>query len=151
MRRRLGNMETALQLTRRFAPMSVAGILRLRSAPEAASIRDALDVLQRRHPLLRARIITEQRKPTFEISNQVPAIPLEVRPRTSDGQWRDLTVEVLNRNVDSELGPPLSCTYLRDSTGDIGDLIFTYDHTIMDATSAVRLYDQLLQLCSSTY
>ena len=78
MRRPLGNMEAALHLTGRFAPMSVAGVVRLRGAPEVEKVRDALDSLQRIHPLLRARILIEKRRPWFDVSPEVPSIPLEV-------------------------------------------------------------------------
>lgn len=150
MRRRLGNMEAALDITRRFAPMSVAGVVRLQGAPDVDSLRRALDIVQERHPLLRSRITTRRQRPTFEESKSVPPIPLEVHARRDEAHWRDIAERVLNTNVDIENGPLLACTYLQNQGDTQADLVFAFDHTVMDAVSAGRIIDQLLGLCSGT-
>jgi hypothetical protein len=147
MQRPLGNMEAALQVTGTFAPMSVAGIVQLRNPPNHERIRDALDVVQRRHPLLRARVVTRNRRLFFDVSSDVPPIPLEVLPRRHDTQWQDVATEVINENLDVETGPLVSCTYLIDEDAAGADLVFAYDHSVMDATSAGHVYAQILGLC----
>ena len=140
-------MEAALQVTGAFAPMSVAGIVRLRNAPDSERVRGALDAVQRRHPLLRARIISRRRKLSFDVSSQMPSISLEVLPRRNDTHWQDVASQVINTNLDVETGPLVSCIYLVDQDAAEADLVFAYDHSIMDATSAGHLYDQILTLC----
>ena len=143
-------MEAALQTTARFAPMSVAGVVRMRNAPDGEAIRSALNVLQDRHPLLRARIVTSRRNLMFDASPEVPRIPLDVRSRTSDDHWQKVATHIVNTGIDTEVGPLVSCVYLHDTDAKEGDLIFSYDHAVMDATSAGHMYGQILGLCSGT-
>jgi hypothetical protein len=149
MRRPLGNMESALNLTRQFAPMTVAGVLRLRGAPRDFEVRAALDVLQARHPLLRSRIVNSRRRPSFEVSADVGPIQLDVRERRDETHWQDVVTEVINANLAVDVGPLVACTYIRDPAGDSAELVFAYDHAVMDATSATNLYRELLALCST--
>ena len=127
--------------------MSVAGVVRLRNAPDAERVRAALDVVQSRHPLLSVRIVNERRQPFFDVSSDVPAIPLEVLPRRDGAHWQDVAAQVINRNLDVEVGPLVACTYLLDSDAAEADLVFAYDHAVMDATSAWRMYTQILGMC----
>jgi hypothetical protein len=150
MGRPLGNMEAALQVTRSFAPMSVAGVVRMVGAPEVQIVRDALDIIQRQHPLLQARINNPTHRPWFEVTPEVPPISLEVLPMRSADHWLDVATDVINRNLDVGIGPLLACTYLHDPHNGLGDLVFAYDHSIMDAVSAGQIYEQLLGLCGGT-
>lgn len=142
-------MEQALYLTSSFAPMTVAAVTTLRRPPDIDMLRHALDVLQRRHPLLRSRIVAD-RPPSFEVTDNVPAIAVRDIERTSARQWCDVVDDVLNRNVDTGTGPALEVSWLHDARNDEADLVFAFHHAIMDGASAARLYDQLFGLCSGS-
>ena len=131
-----------------FAPFSVAGVLSVRGAPDPERVRVALDELQRRHTLLRARIVRQRRGRWFEVTPEVPAIPLKVVGRRDQRHWRDVANDVLGRSLDVETGPLLRCTYLYDERASEADFVFAYDHSTMDATSAWQLYGEFLDLCT---
>jgi hypothetical protein len=145
MQRPMGNMETALQLVRRIGPMSVVGVLRLHNPPPVDRIRTSLDTLQSRHPLLRTRIVGPRDRLSFQVSEEVPPIPLDVIRDSDEGQWRQVVETVLNHQSDVERGPLLSVTFLGNEAAARGDLIFAYDHSIMDSFSASTLFDQFLR------
>jgi NRPS condensation-like uncharacterized protein len=148
MKRELGKMETALVITDDFAPLTVAAVLRLSGAPEPERLRAALDELQRRHPLLQARLVRQRRSVSFDGPTGVPEISMTVRSRTSTDQWQEMASAALNRRVDTASGPMLECTYLHDADTGKGDILFAYHHAIMDGTSASALFDELLAMCS---
>ncbi len=126
--------------------MSVAGVLCLRGMIDADRVRFALDALQARHEILRARIVSDRGRLWFDVSSDVPPIPLDVLQRRDESHWQDVAGQVINRNIDVETGPLVTCTYLTDTQREESDLVFGYDHSMMDAVSALRLYHQFMQL-----
>jgi len=145
--RHLGNIETAWVLAGRFAPLTVAGVLRLGGAPPLERVRASLDALQQHHRLLQARITRRRGRYSFEVTADVPPIPLDVVERRDADHWREVATAVLNQRLDLETGPLLRCVYLHDDAGTDGDIVFAYDHSVLDATSAAHVYEQFLTWC----
>ncbi len=144
--RALVGLEHAMRLTDEVTPFNVVSVLRLEGALSPASLRAALDELQRRHPFLRARIVPAGRTFLFHFDGTTP-IPLEVgeRPAGTDG-WVAAAEEELHRPFDHTVGPPARCRYLAGPSG--GDLIVTCPHVIIDATAGPRLFAELLALAA---
>jgi len=143
--RTLAGFEQAMRITDDDTPFSVVAVLRLDGNLPAPTLRTALDVLQRRHPLLRARILAEGKGYAFHFDAAGP-IPLVSGERSQMDSWIAVAEEELHRRFDLTAGPLMRCRYLVDPHG--GDLIFTIHHTIIDAVSAVHLFGELLALCA---
>lgn len=143
--RELAGLERAMRITEFEIPFNVVAVLRLEGNLAASQVRSALDQLQRRHPLLRARVVSAGSKYAFHFDVTNP-IPLDVRERATPDAWIAATEETLNTRFDLASGPLVRCHYLA-GTG-CGDLLVTFHHMIVDAASAIRLFADLLTLCA---
>ena len=145
MLRKLGILERAMLVSNRHAPFNIVSVLRMESAPPPEKVKAALGVLQKRHPLLRAKIVEGQKQPYFE---SLPSIEFtfKILERTGDEAWREAAEIEMAAGHDSIVGPLFRAVYLyRDGRGD---LILSVHHAIMDAASGVNLLDELLRLCA---
>ncbi|MEI6668044.1 MAG: condensation domain-containing protein [Acidobacteriota bacterium] len=143
--RQLWGLEYAMCLTDEVEPFSVVSVLRLDGALPAATLRAALDDVQRRHPLLRATIVKEGGGYAYHFDAAGP-IPLDVCERTGPDHWIAATQDELHARFDYVAGPLMRCRYLLDPRG--GDLIISMPHNIVDAVSATSLFRELLALCA---
>jgi hypothetical protein len=144
-RRQLAGLEHAMRITDDVVPFNVVIVLRLDGELAPSALRSALDALQRRHPLLRATLLTAKKKPFFQFDTAGP-IPLEVCERPTPESWIAVAEEELGRRINLVAGPLVRCRYLLGRS--CGDLVITFQHVIIDATSVVRLIGDLLSLCA---
>ncbi len=143
--RALAGLEHAMRLTDEVTPFNVVCALQLHGDVPVANLRAALDTLQRRHPLLRARITPKGKGFLFDFDVTAP-IPLEVTESPLAGGWIASAQDELHRPLGVSTGPLMRCRYLAGPSG--GDLIVTIHHTIVDAASAPHLFGELLSLCA---
>lgn len=151
MRRQLGAFETAGIITSENEVFNVVVVLRITHGPPPETLRRALDILQKRHPLAGVHIQKEKSR-YFFVSDGTPSIPLVTTPRTHPEHWRRVTEDELNTGIDLFTGPLLRCTYLTaDGDGSerhgAADIIFTFQHSIMDGDSGIHFLHQMLDLC----
>jgi hypothetical protein len=142
--RKLAGLEIAMRLTDDVTAFNVVAVLQLAGELPTAALRAALDELQRRHPLLRTRIVPDGKSYVFHFDVAGP-IPLEVSDRPAPDSWIAAAQDALHHRFDLPVGPLMRCRYLRGAAG--GDLIVTVHHTIIDAASATHLFGELLALC----
>jgi len=145
MLRKLGTLEKAMLISNKHAPFNIVSVLNIEKAPPPNEMKVALTVLQKRHPLLRARIVEEGNHPFFE---SLPGTDFSFKTfeRTNAELWRKVAEEEMAAGQDSAAGPLFRAVYLyRDG---FGDLILNVHHAIMDAVSGVNLLDELLHLCA---
>jgi hypothetical protein len=146
-KRELGAFERALTLTDDYSPFNVVATVRLAGSPSPDALRQALDILQKRHPLLMVRIVRDRRQRFFE-SEGTPAIPLQLVQRTDDEHWLRLAEEELNNRVDTAVGPLLRCSYLSSRADQANsEIMLTFPHVAVDGPSGVNLCHELLSLC----
>lgn len=143
--RELGTFETALTLTGRRAPLVVVVVLELDGGPPPKRLRAALDVLQRRHPMLAVRIAEESGRFRFE-ADGVPPIPLASLDRSGGAPWTRVAEGELGRPLDEAAGPLARCTYLHAGEGS-SELVLAFHHAIIDGASAQALAGEILGLC----
>jgi hypothetical protein len=142
--RTLAGLEHAMRLTDDVTPFNVVAVLRLAGEMPIPRLRAALDELQRRHRLLRTRIVPDGKSYVFHFDVAGP-IPLDVAERAAADSWIAAAQDALHVPFDLTAGPLARCQYLSDRAG--GDLIVTVHHTIIDAASATHLFSELLALC----
>jgi hypothetical protein len=147
MKRALGKFETAANITDVNFPFNIVGILRLEGMPSPDTVRQALDILQERHPFLKVRITQEDGR-YFFASGDIPTIPLKVLDREGDGHWVRVAEHELNHRVDSVRGPLLRFTCLVDE-GERGEIVMAVHHSIVDGTSSENLFHELLSVCNA--
>ncbi len=148
MERKLGGMEIAPAISNQYASFNLVSMVRMKNAPQVQVIRKALDILQTRHPALRVRIELRGCEYYFR-SDSVPEIGLSTVAREADKTWEKVVDRYLNEPFDWQSGPLLGCAYvLNDDRNQVSELVLAAHHVIIDATSALALMDELLNLCA---
>ena len=123
-------------------------ILRIAGGPGEKTLRLLLDYLQRRHPLLSAHIFEKKGWYYFQTEG-TPQIPLKTVKRRDENHWRQIAEEELDTNFDIFTGPLFRLTYLTDPGGKKeSELIFTFQHAVIDAASIGGILNEALSLCA---
>ncbi len=144
MLRALGSFERALLIQDRYGPFHIVAVVQLDGAPAPDSVRAALELLQKRHALLAARIRQTEGGYYFEaISN--PALPFSVLERQSDEAWHGVAESELSRRIDNDQGPLFRCNYLFEAVGARAEIVLALAHPILDAPGCLLLVDELLR------
>jgi len=145
MERPLGIFETAETLTDAAAPFNVVGVIELDTGIGSGGLSSALERAQRRHPLLRARIVDPGDGWRYDLDG-APPIPLEIIERRDASHWWEIAEAELNRVFDIETGPLMRCILLVGNQGTTAsELIVSFLHTIIDGTSAINLVREILE------
>jgi hypothetical protein len=143
--RQLAGLEKAARITDEVGPFNVVSVLRLAGNLPASTLRQALDELQRRHPLLRARISNDKKGYAFHFDAAGPIL-LETGERPAGDGWIAAAQEELHRPLSLTTGPLARCRHLVDQSGC--EVILTIHHSIVDATCGSHLFRELLALCA---
>ena len=120
----------------------MVAVVRLAPAPDPDVLREALGIVQRRHPLLAARIHKRRRRYTFVSDDGVPSIPLAVVTGAGPDDWLGAAETGLMSGLPADRGPLVAATLLCGD--DAGDLVITIDHVVADATSLASMVDEML-------
>ena len=148
MKRELGTFERALVIADGHAPFHIVSVLQIESAPTPHILKQSLQILQNRHPFLRARLLHE--KGTYYFAKLVePALPFYFLPRWNSDHWIYIAEVELAKRIDTLTGPLFRCTYLYDAAGERGDLILSFYHSIVDTSSVSQFLHELLVVCAS--
>ncbi|MCP4218311.1 MAG: hypothetical protein GY765_26985 [bacterium] len=149
MKRQIGLLEKAQLITNTYAPFNAVITLHLSNGPTEETLKKVLHHLRCRHPLLSAYLQQENELHFLE-TNGTPAIPLIVRERSDNLLWKEIAEEELNTKIDVYTGPLLRITYLRGQGREaVSDMVFTFQHIIIDAASGASFLNQLLVLCNA--
>jgi hypothetical protein len=145
--RALGSFETAQALTDAHTPFNVVAVLKLRNGPGETTIRQALDTLQRRHPLLRAAFVSSDDGLRF-VPCERP-ITLECLDRDDDSTWVAASETELGRRFDTQVGPLVRCQLIGNREGRTSsEVILTFHHSIIDGASGTNAVVELLDACA---
>ena len=140
MLRKLGIFERALVISDEHAPFNVVSVLQLEHPPAPKIMGQALSILYKRHPLMRASIKAGkfERPAASVISFQAVEQPVEFN-------WLDIVEQEMNTRLDttSRLFRGIYLFNAKNAT-----LILTFHHAIMDAASGMNLLNELLQFCA---
>src|SRR5688572_21277915 len=122
--RKLGIFERALWRSDQHAPFNVVSLLRLEHTPVPQMIQHALDLLQKRHPLLQACIKAGKYVRLFD-----PPLPFEITEQLGDIDWLNIVEQEMNTRLNPESGL-FRGRYIYSSHN--ADLFLTFHHSIMD-------------------
>jgi NRPS condensation-like uncharacterized protein len=149
-KRLLAGIEHSLTLSNEFSPFNVVCVLKIEGPLGAERLRAAFEALQKKHRLLRARIVSEKGRYYFAWDNVGP-VPVTCIERNSADDWVGAAQDELDRRMDISAGPLLRCLFLQDTSepGSASEIILTLNHTILDASSAVPLLREFLRACSN--
>ena len=146
--RLLDTHERAVEiLNRRANSYHVVTISRIRGLLSVEVLRQALDLIQKRHPLLNSRIVGELNNLRFEAG--AIQIPLKVVNKLDSCQWEEVVLEELNEKIASDKVLMRAVLVTIESQRDINYLITTFHHTIIDGLSSVRLHSEILTYCQN--
>jgi phthiocerol/phthiodiolone dimycocerosyl transferase-like enzyme len=148
LKRELGSLERAFLIADQHAPFHVVSVLRLENAPAPHILKQSLLILQNRHPFLRSRLLPE--KGNYYFAKLVePALPFYFFPRWNASHWLYIAEIELGKRIDVLTGPLFRCTYLYSEADERGEIIFSFFHSIVDASSVSQLLHELLAVCAA--
>ena len=146
MLRALGSFERALLIQDRYGPFHIVVVAQVEGAPSPDVLRAALELVQKRHPLLAARIRQTKGRYHFDAISD-PPLPMSVLQRQGDEAWHAIAESELSRRIDNDQGPLFRCTYLFGAEGARAEVILALAHQIIDAPGCMLLLDDLLRFC----
>jgi len=145
MLRELGTYERAVLVSNRPSPFHITIVARLKNPPDPETIRNAIQSLQNKHPLLSARIDQHNNRYVF-IDTGDHHFPFQVLQRSSETHW----VEIAQLEMAKEFRLPeeslFRVVYLYDSPE--AELIISVHHAIADAVSTSKLIEELLSIAA---
>lgn len=139
--RPLGALEYVVAIADRAAPINFVMVADLRGPVAEAGLRAALDVVQRRHPLLGMALAPHGRRLRF--APGAGPIPLAVVEAPKDAV-PGLCADEATRRLPEEAGPLLRATWVR-GVGERSTLLLTFHHSIGDGTAGALLVRDLMQ------
>lgn len=146
--RRLGNIESSWSMFYDIAPINAVTVLKVRGGLTAALLRQALDYLQYRHPVLRVRIVKLKQGDYTMQSDNVPPIPLLEQTVPDKEAYRLIVGEEYDTPFDYTIGPLFRVRLVHISAEPEACYIVTnYMHTIGDGESVMNLTCEMMQLC----
>lgn len=132
-----------------FSTLNVISRVRVYGELGYETLRHALDKLQEKHPLLRARVEHDKGLKPRWMPIQRP-IPLRKVYCEYEDQWiHEINERELLERIDPETGPLIRAVVISNSNG-IHDLLVTVAHTIADGTTVLSLAEQWLTLAGSS-
>ena len=111
-------------------------------------IRQALELVQQRHPCLNYQIVGSLDQLKLETS-RVTKIPLRVVRGFRSDQWQNVVSEETNKKIDSSQALLRAVLFYPENETDISYLITTVHHGIADAMANIRLHQDILTYCQS--
>lgn len=126
-------------------PFNGVFALKIRGELKAERLTGALERIQAKHALLRARVEKDEKGvPWFVVYEETPVIPLRMIERHGDGDWIAESRKELATAFETGRGPLLRVVWLRDM--EVSDLILAFHHCLCDGGSALALMREILLL-----
>ncbi|MBD2387717.1 phthiocerol/phthiodiolone dimycocerosyl transferase family protein [Cylindrospermum sp. FACHB-282] len=143
--RKLAPIEQTMEILNQHAgSFNVVTISRIKGDLNEEIVRQALDLIQGRHPHLNSHIVGDSDNLRFDFGAKT--IPLRVVQKQSSGQWQEVVLEELNQPIDSDkcLARAVLITF---ADGQPNYLLTILHHAISDGLSTVQLHSEILTYC----
>jgi NRPS condensation-like uncharacterized protein len=141
--RKLGSFETAQAFTNELFAFNAVVVVGVSGGLKKESLNAGLLVLQKRHPLLQARIVKQKGSYYFDEGDR-REIPVDVITIEENKSWQEVVEKELDLPFRQADEPLMRVTFLRSSESDTDYLILTFHHAIVDAPSAGAIVKELL-------
>ncbi|MBV9385456.1 MAG: hypothetical protein JOZ78_03405 [Chroococcidiopsidaceae cyanobacterium CP_BM_ER_R8_30] len=144
--RKLAASEQALEIANRRAhSLQVVTIGRVIGPLTAEVLKPALDLLQKRHPRLKSRIVGDLSNLRF--ADGAIKIPLRVVKKADSSRWQEVVLEELNQKIESQQGLVRAVLVHFERENNVSYLLVTLHHAISDGLSSIQLYSEILTYC----
>ncbi|MBK1988708.1 alcohol acetyltransferase [Sphaerospermopsis aphanizomenoides BCCUSP55] len=125
--------------------LNVVTISRIIGLLDEVILRQALDIVQCRHPLLNCRIIKSFNSLRFETA--AIKIPLRSFNHLDYQNWTEVVVAEMNQKMESHKGLARCVLVKSQNENNVVYLITTLHHAISDGLSTVQLHSEILTYC----
>ncbi|MBO1351958.1 MAG: hypothetical protein EBE86_033395 [Hormoscilla sp. GUM202] len=144
--RKLCSAEQMMEiLNRRASTFNVVTHGRILGPMTEEIVRQALDLVQERHPRLNSRIVGDDDNLRFETGAK--KIPLRVVEQQHSEQWQEILTEELNTKIESYEVLLRAVLVKEQNENSASHLIITIHHAITDGLSSIQLYSEILTYC----
>lgn len=144
--RELAAHEQAMEILNNIAAsFHIVTISRIKGIVGEELLRQALDIIQSRHPLLNSRIVAK--KNSFYFESGADKISLSVAKKQQIEDWEEVVVKELNQKINSDKNLLRVTLVNFEEEENIFYLITTIHHAIADASSCIQLHSEILTNC----
>jgi len=143
--RKLAPNEQSMEILNRCAgSYHIVTISRVKGGLKEEIVRQALELIQTRHPRLNSCIVGTLDNLRFEFGAR--KIPLRVVSKPSSEEWQEVVLEELNQPISSDkcLIRAVLITFPDEK---LNYLLTTLHHAISDGLSTVQLHSEILTYC----
>ncbi|MBS9393117.1 MAG: alcohol acetyltransferase [Dolichospermum sp. LBC05a] len=145
--RKLGQLEETMEiLNQRAKTWNVVTISRIRGNIQETVLRQALDIIQYRHPALNSHIINSRNSYYYQ-SKGTGKLPLQVVNIRESQEWEAIVNAEMNQVIDSSKYLLRVVLVKILNQQNINYLITTTHHAITDGLSSVQLHSEILTYC----
>ena len=145
--RKLGLVENLFEILHDLGGMIDVNFARIEGSLTPDILRQALNLVQKRHPMLQVHLIELADGLYFE-SEGTQEIPLRVIDKQYENQGIEIAEDELHKKFSGGLAPLCRVTFLHSSTSNsVSEIIATFHHAITDGMSCMRFFDDLLSYC----
>ncbi|MBD2293392.1 alcohol acetyltransferase [Anabaena sphaerica FACHB-251] len=142
--RQLSSLEAAMEiLNSRAKTWNLVTISRINGNLQEAVLRQALDIIQYRHPRLNSRIIHFRNRFHF-LTAGTKKIRLQIVHNLDEEQWQEVVNQEMNQAIDSSKCLMRVVLVPIKSQPKISYLITTLHHAISDGLSSIQLHSEIL-------
>ncbi len=144
--RELSPLEQVIEIVnRRASAYNIVTTCRINGLFDEETIRQALELLQLRHPRLNSRIVDKLDSLRFETGDI--EIPLRVVKKLHSQQSQEVVWEELNQKIESDKSLMRVVLVHFKNDSKVNYLITTIHHAIADGLSCIQLHSELLEYC----
>ncbi|RUR86967.1 condensation domain-containing protein [Chlorogloeopsis fritschii PCC 9212] len=145
--RKLGLVENLFKILHDLGSMIDVNVGRIEGQLAPDILRQALNLVQKRHPMLQVHIVESSDGACFR-SEGTSDIPLHIINKQDENQWLEIAEDELHKKFSGSMEPLCRVTFLHSSiSNDISEIIATFHHAVTDGMSCMRFFDDLLSYC----
>lgn len=144
--RELTPIEEGLEIVNQTGgTFNVVTISRIIGFLDEKILRQSLDIVQLRHPMLNSRIINSLNSLRF--TTQAIKIPLRSVNNLDNQDWTEVVIAEMNQKIESHAGLARCVLVQSQSNNNINYLITILHHAISDGLSSIQLHSEILTYC----
>ena len=128
-----------------ITPFNIVFVVKIAGTISYGNLRNALNKVQAKHPLLRSGIKSDDSKiPYFFLNEKVPDIPIRIFERKRDDDWILASKAAWANVFDTRNGPLMSATWVRSH--DTSELLISLHHCMCDGGALLLIVREVLAL-----